>query len=149
MDSKPTSRNRLLLHDPNVHPEPHIFNPERFIATENKPAERDPRESVFGFGRRACPGRHVADATVFLAVSSVLATLHISRVIEDGKEVVPVHESSSGGIWSVFTVAKCLYALSGLNTRDYIASSHPLPFKCNIRPRSNKASQLIFDERVE
>ena len=98
---------------------------------------------MFGFGRRACPGRHVADATVFLAISSVLATLHISRVIEDGKEVVPVHESSSGGIWSVFTATKCLYALSGLNTRDYIASSHPLPFKCSVKPRSANVEHLI------
>lgn len=28
------------------------FNPDRFIASEGKAAERDPRELSFGFGRR-------------------------------------------------------------------------------------------------
>ena len=89
---------RLLFHDAKVHPDPDTFNPDRFLVTKDKPAERDPREIVFGFGRRACPGRHVADATVFLSVASILSTLNISRVVEDGKEVIPVHDSSSGGV---------------------------------------------------
>ena len=32
-------------------------------------AERDVREYVFGFGRRACPGRELADATLFMFVA--------------------------------------------------------------------------------
>ena len=89
---------RLLLHDPKVYPDPDTFNPDRFIAADGKPARRDPHEIVFGFGRRACPGKHVADATLFISVSSILATLQISKAIENGKAVNPVHESSSGGI---------------------------------------------------
>ncbi|KAG6898822.1 hypothetical protein C0993_003910 [Termitomyces sp. T159_Od127] len=45
-----------ILHDPEVYADPQKFNPERFIATEGRPAEPDPRHVTFGFGRRICPG---------------------------------------------------------------------------------------------
>jgi cytochrome P450 len=88
----------LLLHDPNVYANPDEFNPDRFISTKTRQAERDPHEIAFGFGRRTCPGRHVADASIFLSVASILAALHISKTIENGKVVEPVVEPSSGGI---------------------------------------------------
>ncbi|KAG6873902.1 hypothetical protein C0995_009681 [Termitomyces sp. Mi166 len=43
---------RGILHDPQVYADPHKFDPERFIASDNKPAEPDPRNVCFGFGRR-------------------------------------------------------------------------------------------------
>ena len=39
---------RAMTQDPDVYPEPHIFRPERFLDGEYA----DPREAVFGFGRR-------------------------------------------------------------------------------------------------
>lgn len=33
---------RHYLHDPEVYPEPNVFNPDRLIASEGKPAQRDP-----------------------------------------------------------------------------------------------------------
>jgi len=41
-----------MLHNPTVYPIPELFSPERFLKTGDKPAERDPRTCVFGFGRR-------------------------------------------------------------------------------------------------
>ncbi|KAF5387612.1 hypothetical protein D9615_000087 [Tricholomella constricta] len=41
-----------LTHDPAVYANPDVFNPDRFIATENRSAEADPRNVCFGFGRR-------------------------------------------------------------------------------------------------
>ena len=41
-----------MLHDPAVYENPSEFRPERHIATDSKPAERDPVRIVFGFGRR-------------------------------------------------------------------------------------------------
>lgn len=38
-----------MMHDENEYPNPLLFDPERFSASEN---QRDPRELVFGFGRR-------------------------------------------------------------------------------------------------
>ncbi|KAF8665749.1 hypothetical protein AX16_000197 [Volvariella volvacea WC 439] len=42
-----------LTHDPKVYRDPFVFDPDRFIASEERPAEPDPREFVFGFGRRS------------------------------------------------------------------------------------------------
>ena len=41
-----------LLHDPKTYADPMTFNPDRFIATPGREAERDPRDFAFGFGRR-------------------------------------------------------------------------------------------------
>ena len=43
---------RHMLHNPTVYPIPELFSPERFLKTDDKPTERDPRTCFFGFGRR-------------------------------------------------------------------------------------------------
>jgi hypothetical protein len=40
--------------------------------------------------RRICPGMHLANSSVWIAIASILATLQISRAVgDDGNEVVP------------------------------------------------------------
>jgi cytochrome P450 len=39
--------------DPRYYKNPKVFDPSRFLGPS---PESDPREWVFGFGRRACPG---------------------------------------------------------------------------------------------
>lgn len=41
-----------MTHDPRVYANPDLFNPDRFISTEEKVTEPDPRGVCFGFGRR-------------------------------------------------------------------------------------------------
>ena len=43
--------NRQILHDPTSYANPLEFNPERFLGDHPEP---DPRETVFGYGRRIC-----------------------------------------------------------------------------------------------
>ncbi|KIJ70462.1 hypothetical protein HYDPIDRAFT_79110 [Hydnomerulius pinastri MD-312] len=109
----------FMLHDPRTYANPMEFNPERFLAREGKEPETDPRTICFGFGRRICPGLHLADASVWISVAMSLAAFDISKIVENGVEITPEVDPSSGTI------------------------SHPKPFKCSIKPRSAKALELI------
>jgi hypothetical protein len=97
-----------------------IFKPERFLITpENPHPERDPHLLVFGFGRRACPGRTLADANIFLSVAQSLAVFHISKPVRNGEEQDLPLKFLPGVI------------------------SHPAPFELSITPRSEKHRDLI------
>jgi len=69
------------------------FNPERFLDAESRilhgPAEtRDEGHSTYGFGRRACVGKHVANDTLFITIATVLWAANLERVRDlNGKEV--------------------------------------------------------------
>jgi hypothetical protein len=97
------------------------FKPERFLATaENDftPAV-DSRTFIFGFGRRICPGRLVADNAVFMTIAQTLAVFNISKPVENGKVVEPKIAFTPGLV------------------------SHALPYKVNIVPRSEAHKQQI------
>ncbi|KAG0699881.1 cytochrome P450 [Suillus ampliporus] len=109
----------FMLNDPRTYANPSQFNPERFLASNGKEPETDPRMICFGFGRRICPGLHLADASVWISIAMSLAVFDISKVVENGVEITPELDPSSGTI------------------------SHPKPFKCCIKARSAKALELI------
>lgn len=89
---------RQMLHDPEVYPNPHQFDPARFIPTPGKDVERDPRHACFGFGRRICPGLHLAEASLYILAAMSLAVFDISPVIENGIPILPEHENTDGTI---------------------------------------------------
>jgi fumagillin biosynthesis cytochrome P450 monooxygenase len=79
-----------MTHDPSVYKDPEVFNPSRYLGKHPKP---DPRSYIFGFGRRVCPGRHLASNNVLLACALILATCKISKArSSDGKEIIPLVE---------------------------------------------------------
>ncbi|KAF8225436.1 cytochrome P450 [Tricholoma matsutake] len=108
-----------LTHDPRTYANPHLFNPDRFISSGGKKAEPDPRGLCFGFGL------HLADTSVFISCAMSLAVFNISKCIENGVIIEPVHENATGTI------------------------SHPKPFKCSIKPRSQRAVSLIQAEQLK
>ncbi|RAK94412.1 cytochrome P450 [Aspergillus costaricaensis CBS 115574] len=69
-----------ITHDPSIYPHPEKFDPERFLGEKPQP---DPSGWVFGFGRRVCPGRVLADASIFVTVGMILSALRIS--LEGGR----------------------------------------------------------------
>ncbi|KAF7338015.1 Cytochrome P450 [Mycena venus] len=109
-----------MAHDPEVYADPLAFNPSRFIASDEHTPEPDPRDFIFGFGRRVCPGKLIADASVFIACAMTLATFTISKAVKNGKTIQPVEDYQSGTI------------------------SSPAPFVCSIKPRSAEAVALIL-----
>jgi cytochrome P450 len=81
-------------HDPASYgPDAASFNPERFLDEHGRlipgPVEtRDDGHSAYGFGRRACVGKHAANDSLFIDIATVLwaARLEPARD-EDGKEI--------------------------------------------------------------
>jgi len=111
----------FMNHDPEVYRNPMTFNPDRFLGPN---PEVDPRDACFGFERRICPGRVLADASVFISCAMAISVFNISKYSEDGVIIEPDVEQNNGTI------------------------SHPTSFKCTISPRSDKAVALIqADER--
>ncbi|KAF5963181.1 oxidoreductase [Fusarium bulbicola] len=105
-----------FAHDPEVHQDPMGFNPERFLSTDGNQPEQDPHTYTFGFGRRVCPGRVLADNALFLNIAQSLAVLHIGKN-ENGAQ--PELLFTPGMV------------------------SHPEPFKAAITPRSPHHEELI------
>ncbi|KIJ67377.1 hypothetical protein HYDPIDRAFT_25837 [Hydnomerulius pinastri MD-312] len=54
------------------------FLPERFLNKDGS-LTGDTVLWIFGFGRRACPGRHIADASTWAAVVNILAFFRVER----------------------------------------------------------------------
>ncbi|KZV60850.1 cytochrome P450 [Peniophora sp. CONT] len=110
-----------LLQDPEIYPEPSTFKPDRFLnLSEERFAVMDPRNYVFGFGRRICPGEHMVDSSVWLLIACMIATLDIRKAKDvAGNTIEPVVEYPN----SVFRT--------------------PAPFECSITPRSEKAIAVL------
>ncbi|KAG1755525.1 cytochrome P450 [Suillus lakei] len=128
----------FMLNDPQTYANPSEFNPERFLAKDGKEPETDPRTICFGFGRRICPGLHLADASVWISTVMSLAVFDISKVVENGVEITPEVEPSSGTIrYVVYLHPRCW-------SRQYCTlPATPSLFKCSIKARSAKAQELI------
>ncbi|KAJ7108017.1 cytochrome P450 [Mycena crocata] len=115
-----------ILHDEAVYPDPYAFKPERFLLDGKLNPDGPFPETAFGFGRRLCPGRHMALSSLWIVVASMLATFEITKARDEhGREIEPSYEFDSGFINS------------------------PLPFKCCIRPRSQAAVDLIQATNAE
>ncbi|KDQ16088.1 hypothetical protein BOTBODRAFT_144787 [Botryobasidium botryosum FD-172 SS1] len=107
-----------LSQDEAHYKDPKRFWPERFENPET--AELDPYKYTFGWGRRICAGMNFGDATLYLAVVSMLAVFNISKPLDEyGNEVEPEVTFGTGVV------------------------SRAEGFKCTIRPRSDNAAQLI------
>lgn len=96
-----------------------VFKPERFLPTNGHEPEPDPQMYAFGFGRRVCPGRNLAENALYLNVVQSLAAFSIGKEIRDGREVEPTIKFEPGIV------------------------SHPAPFRNLIKPRSPQHEQLI------
>ncbi|KAF7985953.1 hypothetical protein HWV62_43900 [Athelia sp. TMB] len=110
-----------VLQDESAYPDAGTFNPDRYLTEEGKldPAVRDP-EAAFGYGRRICPGRHMARESIWLTAGSILACFNIEKSVDlHGNAVEPSGNYIPGLIRT------------------------PESFPCTIKPRSKESVDLI------
>ena len=62
-----------------MYPDPDSFKPERFIESDGSLRHDPVLTALFGFGKRICPGRHLADSTIFIVVASLLSVFNIEK----------------------------------------------------------------------
>lgn len=108
--------------DPSRYPDPRQFNPDRYKNDHNTIAETATSSDInvrdhftFGAGRRICQGMHVAERSLFLAMSRLLWAFDVHPV--PGKTPNPAKLSQ--GILAT-----------------------PEKFDADIRPRKGRADQV-------
>ncbi|KAG6915074.1 hypothetical protein DXG01_013569 [Tephrocybe rancida] len=109
-----------ILHDAEVASAfmyPMEFKPERFLDSEdNLRRGINPTPiTVFGFGRRICPGRWLALDTIWIVAASVLSAYRITKPINTAGQEVEPHVEYTSGLFS-----------------------RPKPFGFRISPRSKE-----------
>ncbi|KAF8997758.1 cytochrome P450 [Cyathus striatus] len=81
---------------------------------------RNPEDIAFGFGRRMCPGIHIAKSSLWITMASILSIFNIDKALDkNGNPIEPTYEFRSGAV------------------------THPIPFSCSIKPRSKMATSVI------
>ncbi|KAI9442979.1 cytochrome P450 [Lactarius indigo] len=108
------------------------FRPERFLDADGKVtsgpqgAETHDGHGAYGFGKRACVGKHLANDSLFIYIATVLwaATLEPARD-KDGNEV-PL---DIDGFVDTGTIVK------------------PSPYECRITPRFPEAVSILAGEK--
>ncbi|KIK95905.1 hypothetical protein PAXRUDRAFT_826534 [Paxillus rubicundulus Ve08.2h10] len=113
-----------MTRDEARYPDAEQFVPERFLTAEGTLTNDNPAEYAFGFGRRICPGRHTADASLWSAIVTMLATLEFTLAKDaEGKDITFEPKYANG------------------------ITHQPAPFPCRISPRSH-ISKASFERAL-
>jgi cytochrome P450 len=86
-----------MSRDPEVFPDPDEFIPERF--SSRKDQRMDPQNFVFGFGKRACPGQHLAESIVWMLIVSMIATMDVRKAKDESGNVIEPLVKFGNGIF--------------------------------------------------
>ncbi|KAH7925848.1 cytochrome P450 [Leucogyrophana mollusca] len=100
-----------MSRDESKYPNASEFRPERFI-TESGELNDDTAMFGFGWGRRICPGRFVADASLWSAIVSMLTVFKFTKVKDGHGRDIDFEPKWTAG-----------------------AASRPVKFPCRIVPR--------------
>ncbi|KAF9467168.1 cytochrome P450 [Collybia nuda] len=111
-----------IMQDPVMFPSPEMFRPERFLETS------EPRlqtfELPFGFGRRVCPGMHLALNSLFINIARLLWAFDILPALsEGGPDTLPDPDNFTDGF-----------------------NSRPVSFECRFVRRNVKVESCIEEE---
>lgn len=121
-----------LHHDPTLQPSPSTFNPSRYAshplpASAYTTASADRDHYGYGTGRRICPGIHLAERNLFIAMAKLLWAFDFGRARDGYGMEVPVDVDALTGYSEGFLVS----------AKD---------FKMDARVRSERRRRIIMDE---
>ncbi|KAH8991461.1 cytochrome P450 [Lactarius hatsudake] len=107
------------------------FNPSRFLDANGEVAPCSPETKEeghisYGFGRRVCPGKHVANNSLFIDIAMMLWACNIEAGKDEQGNVIPIDVDG--------------WVEDGLLI-------HPVPFAVDISPRFPEAVALLAGER--
>ncbi|KAH6842954.1 cytochrome P450 [Chaetomium sp. MPI-CAGE-AT-0009] len=116
--------------DPSRYPDPGTFNPLRYANDNSTSYESAANPDItkrdhFGFGatRRVCQGFHVADRSLFFAISRLLWAFDIRKAVDEhGNEITPDREDMMDSLVTM-----------------------PNPFPARITPRSESRAAQVRD----
>ncbi|EIW76051.1 cytochrome P450 [Coniophora puteana RWD-64-598 SS2] len=112
-----------ILHDERNYNEPFRFWPERFLTKDGKSLDEsvlDPATAAFGYGRRMCPGRFMADAQLWISVACILCSFEIKPEVTEYGVPKKIEAAFESGM-----------------------ICHPSPYNCQIIPRSEKHAAVV------
>ncbi|KAI0633734.1 cytochrome P450 [Trametes polyzona] len=105
-----------ISRDPDVYPDPEAFKPARWLDEKRKMRE-DLKFPNWGFGRRICPGLHVAERSVFINTALTFWAFEIS---EDPAHPIDTMAIKDGAL------------------------AHPYPFVVRFKPRIENLREKIL-----
>ncbi|KAJ6564685.1 cytochrome P450 [Mycena capillaripes] len=121
-----------IFHDAALYDDPENFVPDRYLLTENGTKLGVDGSALrhtyaFGFGRRLCPGLHLAQNSINLNTMNLLWAFDFKPALDaNGNPVAP-------DIWAY----------------NKGAATIPKPFKCLITPRTSERARIIESEFLE
>ena len=121
----------------------HHFNPARFLDENGHmvPAPPDTKEEghiSFGYGRRSCLGRQVANDSLFINVVLMLWSMNIECATDSEGNPTPIDIGESVG-------HGLMYVMIFFNSVKYSQhqSRRPAPFQCKVTPRFPDAISML------
>ncbi|KAJ9144244.1 Cytochrome p450 2c31 [Pleurostoma richardsiae] len=109
-----------MHHNDAVYADPFSFRPERYLPKEEGGNAEPFPVGNFGFGRRICIGRNLAENSLTIVLANMIATMDIQYPLDAEGKRTPFEPE-----WS------------------YRGQAHPLPFPVSFSPRSPKAEELL------
>ncbi|KAJ7600385.1 cytochrome P450 [Mycena floridula] len=102
-----------MNHDESKYLDSYSFNPSRFMPKSEGGGGETFYPVNFGWGRRICPGRFLAENSTWIAMATILATLNLNKAIgQDGQEITPKAEFSQSLVRRVKSLQFCLESRS-------------------------------------